>query len=181
MMMHPPCSAIRRYAATAVLVCFAAALAAQTPKWKSYSYPADGFRATFPTAPQLDTKTQPAGTGPIELHSYCALLSAGDLCVAVIVHGAQATGLDPDSLLERVKQGVLAGDKTKKLSETPIALDERKGVALETENDTIHTSTRIYLVGDVIYQTIVTSPVASKYADTARFLDSFRLIPRVPK
>jgi hypothetical protein len=101
--------------------------------------------------------------------------------VAVIVHGAQATGLDPDALLERVKQGVLAGDKTKKLSETPIALDERKGVALETENDTIHTSTRIYLVGDVIYQTIVTSPVAGKYADTARFLDSFRLIPRVPK
>jgi hypothetical protein len=181
MTMHPPCRTLRRYAATAALVCFVAALAAQTPKWKSYSYPADGFRASFPAAPQLDIKSQPAGAGPIELHSYCAHLSAGDLCVAVFAHGAQATGLDPDALLERVKQGVLAGDKTKKLSETPIALDERKGVALETENDTIYTSTRIYLVGDVIYQTIVTSPVAAKYADTAQFLDSFRLIPRVPK
>jgi hypothetical protein len=181
MMMQPSRSALRRYAATAVLVCFAVALFAQTPKWKSYSYPADGFRASFPTAPQLESKSQPAGAGPIELHSYCAQLSTGNLCVAVIVHGAQATGLDPDSLLERVKQGVLAGDKTKKLSETPIALDERKGVALETENETIHTSTRIYLVGDTVYQTLVTSPVAGKYADTARFLDSFRLIPRVPK
>jgi len=180
-MTHPPRSALGRYAATAALACLAAALAAQEPKWKSYSYPEDGFRASFPSAPQLDTKSQPAGAGAIELHTYCVQLSPAYLCVAVFLHGAQATGPDPDIMMGRVKQGVLAGDKTRKLSETPITLDDRKGVALEAENDTIHTSTRIYLVGDIVYQTLVTSPIAGKYADTARFLDSFRLIPRVAK
>jgi hypothetical protein len=180
-MMHPPPSAFRRHAAAVVLVCFAAALTAQTQKWKSYSNAEDGFRASFPSAPQVDTKSQPAGAGPIEFHSYCAQQSYTYLCVAVFVHGTQATGMDPDTLLERIKLGVLAGDKTKKLSETPIALGDHKGVALEVENDVIHTSTRIYLVGDTVYQTLVTSPVASKYAYTTQFLDSFRLISRVQR
>jgi len=175
-----PCRMLRRSAATA-LVCLAAGLAAQAPKWKPYSYPADGFRTSFPSAPQLDSRSQPAATGPIEFHSYCAQVAETSLCVAVFEHGAQATGLGPELLLERIKQGVLAGDKTRKLSETPIELDGHKGVALEVENPLIHTSTRIFLVGDIVYQTLVTNPVAGNYADTVRFLDSFRLIPRAQR
>ncbi len=171
----------RRCAATAALACLAAFLAAQEPKWKSYSYPEIGFRAAFPSAPQLDTRSQPAATGPIEFRSYCAQDSATYLCVAIFEHGPEATGLGPELFLERIKQGVLAGDKTKKILETLIELDGRKGVALEAENSLIHTSTRIYLVGGTVYQTLVTFPVAGQYAETARFLDSFRLIPRAQK
>lgn len=168
----------RCFAITAALICFAAALGAGTPKWKSYSYPVDGFSASFPSAPQEDQKSQFAAAGFIELHSYCTQLSATDLCVIVFDHAAQATGLDPDALLDLIKQGALAGAQTQKLSETPIALDGHKGVVLETESGSVHTSTRIYLVGDTVYQTMVTSPVADKYAGTTRFLDSFRLIRR---
>jgi hypothetical protein len=35
------------------------------------------------------------------------------------------------------------------------------------------------MVGDTLYQTLVVSPLGSNYAETARFLDSFQLIPRV--
>jgi hypothetical protein len=42
----------------------------------------------------------------------------------------------------------------------------------------MHFYARIYLVGDTLYQTLVASPFGSNYADKARFLDSFELIPR---
>jgi hypothetical protein len=172
---------LRQCAATAALVCLAAALAAQTSKWKSVSDPDLGFRASFPSAPQADSKSQAAATGPIEFHSYCAQVKETSLCVAVFVHGPEATGLGPELFLDRIKQGVLAGDKTIKISETPIELDGHKGVALETDNPFIHTSTRIFLVGGLVYQTMVTYPVAGKYAETVRFLDSFHLIQRAQK
>ena len=180
-MNQSPCRMLRRCAATAALACLATAVAAQAPKWKSFSYPEVGFRASFPSAPQADSRSQPAATGPIEFHSYCSQVTETSLCVAVFVHGPEATGLGPEFFVERIKQGVLAGDKTTKISETPIELDGYKGVALEAENPLIHTSTRIFLVGDTVYQSMVTSPVAGNYTDTARFLDSFRLIPRTQK
>jgi hypothetical protein len=36
-------------------------------------------------------------------------------------------------------------------------------------------------VGTTLYQTLVVSPLASPYADTKRFLDSFQLIARTAK
>jgi hypothetical protein len=37
------------------------------------------------------------------------------------------------------------------------------------------------MVGSTLYQTLVVAPLGKPYADTARFLDSFQLIPRTAK
>lgn len=169
----------RRVAAFAAVLSVALTLHAQTEKWKTYRYPADGFRVLFPTEPKIEQNRKEAQSGSILLNSYCVQVSSTYLCVAVIDQGTEATGLSPDSLLSRAKLGVLAAPRTQKLAELEIELDGHKGIELETESDTGHVFTRIYLVDKTLYQTMVTVPPAGRYPGTARFLDSFQLIPRV--
>ena len=52
-------------------------------------------------------------------------------------------------------------------------------VEFEAENDSMHFSARIYLVGSTLYQTLIASPLGTPYVSSTRFLDSFQLIPRV--
>lgn len=160
------------------LLCLAAALNAQSGKWKAYKYPELGFRASFPTEPKVEQNKKEAKSGSILLSSYCAQVADTTLCVAVIDQGSEATGLSPEAILERTKMGVLAAPKTHKINQVDIDLDGHKGVELEAESDTIHTFTRIYLVDKTLYQTIVTLPVGNHYPFTGRFLDSFKLMTR---
>ena len=179
--LRPHPSLPNRFAVCAALLCLAITLNAQTGKWKTYKYPADGFRASFPSEPKLEQSKKEAKSGSILMNSYCAQLSDTYLCVAMIDQGPEATGLRPEVLLERTKLGVLAAPKTRKLNQLEIDLDGHKGVELETENDTVHTFTRIYLVDRVLYQTMVIFPIAGRYPDTSRFLYSFKLIARARK
>ena len=184
--MHALCMRLfqplpRRIALSAILLCLATALNAQTEKWTTYKYPADGFRVTFPSAPKLEPTQKQAKAGTILMNSYCAQISTTNLCVAVIDHGPEATGLIPEILMGRAKLGVLSAPKTRKLNQVAIDLDGHKGIELEAESDTLHTITRIYIVGDVLYQTMVTYPVGNQYPRANRFLDSFKFIERVRK
>jgi hypothetical protein len=72
----------------------------------------------------------------------------------------------------------VSAHRTHKLNESEIDLDGHKGVEIETENDTVHTFTRIFLMDRTLYQAMVTMPLQSRYLHTARFLDSFKLVAR---
>ena len=170
---------LRRLALCAAILSIASALPGQKENWKIYKYPADGFRVSFPADPKIEQNKKEAKSGSILMNSYCAQVSSTFLCVAVIDQGPEATGLSPQTLLTRAKLGVLAPPRTQKLNELDIDLDGHKGIELETASDTEHVFTRIYLVDTTLYQTIVTLPPAGRYPDTSRFLDSFKLIPRV--
>jgi hypothetical protein len=159
-----------------------AASAAQGQKLESFSYPADGFRASFPAEPQLVKTSQPAKSGTIELRSYCSQSGDGHFCVVVIANGVEATGLVPEMIVELIKQGVITSPKTRKLSETPISVDGHTGVSIEAESDTTHFSSKIFAVGETIYQLLVQSPATAdktiKPLDPTRFFNSFKLINR---
>ena len=172
---------VRRFAFCTALLCLATALSAQTDKWKTYKYPADGFHAAFPSEPKLEQTQKEAKLGSILMNSYCAQIAETSLCVAVIDQGPEATGLTPQMLFERTKLGVVAAPKTHKINDSEITLDGHKGAEIETESDALHAFTRIYLVDTTLYQTIVTFPLKRRYADTNRFLDSFKLISRTRK
>ena len=105
-------------------------------------------------------------------------VSSGALFIGVCDYGASAAGSDPDTLLQRAKQRALNNVNGHLLSENKFTLGIYHGLGFESENDTMHFSARIYLVGDTLYQTLVASPFGSNHADKARFLDSFELIPR---
>lgn len=171
----------RHLAVSAALFCLAAALSAQTDQWKSYKYPADGFRASFPSEPKLEKTQKEAKLGSILMNSYCAQIEETSLCVAVIDQGPEATGLTADMLFERTKLAVVAAPKTRKINDSDITLDGHKGTEIETANETLHQFTRVYLVDGTIYQAIVICPLQHRYPDAARFLDSFKLIARARK
>jgi hypothetical protein len=151
-------------------------------KLQSFSYPADGFRASFPAEPQLEKKSQPAKSGSIDLHSYCSQSGDDHYCIVVIENGVEATGLVPEMMVELVKQGVLTSPNTHKVSDSPISVDGHPGVTVEAQSDTTHYSSRIFAVGETIYQLLVESPVPAdktiRPLDPSRFYNSFKLINR---
>jgi hypothetical protein len=159
-------SLIRQVSLSFALLAIAAALGAQTPpapapqalNWKVFSYPALGFRASFPSEPKLEEKKQDAPLGTILFTSYCAQVADTYLCAAVIDQGPEATGLTPEVLLERMKMGLELIPKTNTLNEKKIDLDGHAGVEVETASDTVHITTRIYLVDNTLSRFVPADP-----------------------
>ena len=73
-----------------------AGAAAQAPNWQTYSYPVDGFSASFPAQPEEQKKNVDTDAGPIELRSYVG--TDGDVAVIVGVsdYGNATAGKNPD-------------------------------------------------------------------------------------
>lgn len=169
----------RRVFVGVAVLCFGVAFSAQAQEWKPYSYPMDGFRASFPSEPQLQKSNVPTAAGTFELRAYIVPTSSGALFIGVCDYGGKAAGMDPDTLLQGSKQGALKNVNGHLLSESKVMLGIYHGLEFESENDTMHFSARLYMVGDTLYQVLVASPIGSNVPDTARFLDSFELIPHV--
>jgi hypothetical protein len=167
-----------RFAVFVTVLCFATALGAQAPVWRSYSYPADGFSASFPSAPDVQKRNVSTDAGPFELRSY--VVQDGDVAmfVGVCDYGAQAAGKDPDVLLRGAKDGALKNSSSHLVSEKKITIGIYDGLEFEAETDQAHFTARVYMVGTTLYQTLVVSNLGKPYADTMRFLDSFQLIAR---
>jgi hypothetical protein len=153
--------------------------AAPAPEWKSYSYSANGFSASFPSEPEMQKRDIPTDAGSFQLRSYIAQVGPVALFVGVCDYGAAAEGKDPDEMLQGAKGGALKNSNSNLVSEHKITLGIYHGVAFESESDTSHFSARIYVVGTTLYQTLVVAPKDAPYSDTTRFLDSFQLIARV--
>jgi hypothetical protein len=168
----------RRFALAAALLWIAAAAGAQTPEWKTYTYPADGFSAAYPSSPEVQKKDIPTDAGSFELRSYLVQDGATALFIGVCDYGSKATGKDPDSLLQGAKDGALKNSSSHLVSEKKITFGIYHGLEFEAENDQAHFSARVYLVGATLYQTLVVAPLGKPYADASRLLDSFQLIAR---
>jgi hypothetical protein len=181
--MHAMRRAMKSGLACAGLVGLAAAMsaqaaAAQAPNWQTYSYPADGFSASYPSVPDLQKKEIPTDAGTFEMRSYVGTDGDVAMFVAVCDYGNATAGKNPDDLLQGAKNGALQNTSAHLLSETKTTLGIYHGLTVEAESDQAHFSFRIYMVGSTLYQTLVVVPLGKPYADTARFLDSFQLIAR---
>jgi hypothetical protein len=166
------------FALALALLSLASALAAQTNPWKPFESPTDGFRADFPSAPEVSRNSLPAGGDLYELRSFLVEAGSTALYIGVCDYGVKGAGADPDAVLSSAKQGAVAHMNAHILSEKNIALDAARGVAYEAESSTLHFSVRMYIAGGVLYQVMISSPLNERFADTARFLDSFQLLPR---
>jgi hypothetical protein len=160
------------------LLSLAAAVSAQTPDWKPYSYPADGFQASFPSAPEVQKKEIPTDAGTFQLRSYIGTDGAVAIFVGVCDYGASTNGKDPDVLLQGAKNGALQNSSSHLVSEKKTTFGIYHGLNFEAQSDAAYFTARIYMVGSTLYQTLVVAPLGKPYADTSRFLDSFQLIAR---
>jgi hypothetical protein len=154
-------------------------VAAQPGDWKTYSYPEDGFRVSLPVPPEVEKSSVPTNLGMIQLHNYTATDNDTALYSGESDFGTTGAASDADTLLQGGKNGALTNSKSHLVSEKKIMLGAYHGLEFEGEGDAYHISARIYMVGSILYQTVVISPIGKQYAGSARFLDSFQLIPRV--
>jgi len=168
----------RRVAAFAAVLCFTAVLGAQAPEWKSYSYPADGFSASYPSQPESSKRNVPTDAGNFELRAYLAQDGEAALFVGVCDYGSAVAGKNPDTVLQGAKTGAVGNVNGHLVSEKKITLGTYPGIEFEAENDTMHFSARVYLVGATLYQTLTAAPLGKPYAGVTRSLDSFQLIAR---
>ena len=168
----------RQLAVFAVVLCFASMLGAQAPEWKSYSYPADGFIASYPSEPQMSKRDVPTDAGSFELRAYLVEDGEAALYVGVCDYGSAVSGRNPDTVLQGAKTGAIGNVNAHLTREKKITLGTYPGVEFEADNDTMHFYARIYLVGTTLYQTLTAAPLAKPYANVTRFLDSFQLIAR---
>ena len=171
----------RHLIAFAAVLCFAAALGAQAPEWKSYSYPADGFIASYPSEPQMSKKDVPTDKGSFELRAYLVEDGNAALYVGVCDYGSAIADRSSDTVLNGAQEGAIGNVNGHLISGKQIMLGTYPGREFEAENDTMHFSARIYLVGTTLYQTLTATPLGKPYAGVTRFLDSFQLIARTGK
>jgi hypothetical protein len=169
----------KRMILAVVLLAFAAALGAQAQGWQAYSYPADGFKASFPSEPQFSKRDVPTEKGSFELRAYLAQEGQAALFVGVCDYGSAISDRTPDQVLDGAQQGAIDNVKAHLLRGKKITFGVYPGREFEAENDTMHFYARIYLVGTTLYQTLIASPLGTPYVNSTRFLDSFQLIPRV--
>jgi hypothetical protein len=173
--LKKPCSLSLTLGVT--LLWLTASLGAQTPPWKPFESSTDGFRAVFPSDPEVSRNSVPAGEDTLELRSYVVVTGSTALYIGVCDYGRKGAAADPDAFLASAKHGAVEHINAHILSENKITLNAARGVGFEAENDTLHFSVHIYIAGGMLYQIIVSSPLNEKYADSARFLDSFQLLP----
>jgi hypothetical protein len=164
------------FALAVALLWLASSLAAQTSPWQPFVSAADGFRAEFPSAPEASKSSVPAGGDTYELRSYLVDAGSTSLYIGACDYGAKGAAADPEAMLSSAKQGAVEHMKAHILSENKIALDAARGVEYEAESDTLHFSVRMYLASGVLYQVMVSSPLNDRFADTSRFLASFKLL-----
>jgi hypothetical protein len=159
------------------LLSLTANIAAQTPQWKPFSAAADGFRAEFPTDPVVGKTSVPVGKDTFDLHSYEVEVGSTALYIGVCDYGAKGLAADPDEMVASAKTGAVAHMSAHILSQEKLPPSAGHGVAFEAESDKLHFSVRMYMSGSMLYQAMVASPLNDRYADAARFLDSFQLLP----
>jgi len=167
----------RTVAACAAVLLLAGALAAQT-QWKTYRYASDGFAISMPSEPTPSKQSVPTEAGTFELRAYLATDDDAALYVGVCDYGQVAEGKDPWIILEGAKNGAIKNVNGHLLSFERISLGTYPGMKFDGENDTLHFSARIYMVGTTLYQTLTASPISHPYPASQQFFDSFQIIAR---
>ncbi len=117
-------AALNSQAAAASGAQAATAQSAQPPVWKSYSYSADGFSASFPSAPTFDKKNVPTDAGTFELRSYIVADGEVAMFIGICDYFSKTNGQDPDVLLQGAKNGALQNSNSHLLSETKTTLGD---------------------------------------------------------
>ena len=171
------------YSTTVGALLLASALGAQTPSWKPFSSAAEGFRADFPSEPEVSKNSVPVAGEKYELRSYTVESGSAALSVAVCDYGAKGISAAPEQILTNAEQGSLDHTSAHLVSEKRFVLDTsppvaNRGIEFEAETDQLHFSVHLVLAGGVLYQAMVTTPLHVRSADGVRFLDSFSLLPR---
>jgi hypothetical protein len=158
------------------ICCATAALLLAQGSWRTFTPPAGEFSVSLPGPAVAKKQTAGGPIGSLEVRLYVCEIKGGAYVVSV-TEFPEAEG-SAERRLNNARAGALESVKGKLLHERKIKLDGFPGRELwidAPKAGLIHT--RIYAVKGRLYQTLALGPnsfVETK--DTARFLDSFKVI-----
>jgi hypothetical protein len=109
---------------------------AQTEEWKSFSYPSEGFRASFPSEPTKQTRDVPTAAGSFELRTYLVETSGGAYAffVGVCDYGDAIANRDPQDVLKGAEDGALSSSGSHLVRDKKITLGIYPGLEFEAES-----------------------------------------------
>jgi hypothetical protein len=145
-----------------------------------FTSPEGDFVVTFPGQPKSTDTSVPLPDGSkITVTSYAVEREDGAFIVAVADYPADLVGADPKVVLEGARDGALQNVQATLTTSESISLGAVPGIAFGgtvASNNGVLT-TRIFLDGVRLYQVFAVGDAASSSltADTAAFLDSFKL------
>jgi hypothetical protein len=147
--------------------------------WKSYRFPGEGFKASFPSEPLLSGRTLTCSEGWFEMRMHMAKLHGALFSVNVCEHRTVGVNRSPEAVFEEATRASAFMAMCRQVSKSKVWLGIYPGVAAELENEGWHISDRTYHVGNAVYQMLVVRPINKPCAEGMRFFDSFQLIARL--
>ncbi len=165
------------------LIYFCLPAYSQAGAWHTYSYPKDGFAVDTPSAPHYSESGQNLASATTSMHNYAVETADGYLIVMVSWFGPSMKNLDPDKALQSGRDKIARKSSVKFIEgrEFPIRLGSNHGLAYEysdvIEGYHMHYYVRAYVVGERLYQIIVSLTEGRNYSAVERFHSSFHLIP----
>lgn len=148
----------------------------QTATFTEFVSEEGGFSVSMPGTPTEETNTSSSAAGDIDMHMF-SLRSGGN---AYLVGYSDyppdlLEGIEPDDLLDFARDGAVSGGTL--VSEAPITLNGHPGrdLTVETSEEGMKIYIRMYLVGNRLYQVIVSTRDGDLTEDMSDFLDSFKL------
>lgn len=166
----------------AVLLLPAFAAAQDKLDFETFTFKTQGFSVLLPGTPKEQTNKVPSALGELTLKNFVVETHKGKAAwlISCTDYPAGTVKADnQDAILDAGASGAAQGVKGKLINQTKIMLDKKypgRAIQVDAPNFGLYVS-RIYLVGDRLYQIVVlgpkdvaTSPEATKY------LESFKLV-----
>jgi len=150
---------------------------APAPEVKVFTSADGGYSIAFPSAPSEQTHTEPTALGPLDIH--IASVDGGDKAWLVSWQEQPAKApKDPKVILDGQRDGMVGGmPGSKVLEQKDITLGTNPGrsmvIKLATPDATQFT--RVYVIGNRMYQLAMLGTGAGDPAVANAFLDSFTL------
>jgi hypothetical protein len=150
--------------------------------WSEFSSAEGAFSVLMPGTPTEQTQTQDTELGTIDVHSFTFEQNGVAYLVGYNIFPAAVTeAATPDSMLDGARGGQVEAVKGTLMNEEEITLGAYLGrdleIQIENSDGTSSLRSRIFLVGDRLYQVMVVGPKGqSTSPDTTKFLDSFKLV-----
>ena len=146
-------------------------------RWQAYTSQEGGYSVTLPGKPQEDFRRVPGPSRSVPVRYVAAEAPDGSGTYGVAYVDIPTPVADPRAAMQRM-EALPRALKGRLLSKSDVSVEGHRGREFEVQRQKGITTLRVFIVGQRLYQLIVTSPTEAVGADgRARFMGSFKLLP----
>lgn len=145
--------------------------------WQVFASPEGGFSVWLPRSPKSSVTPSDSEVGKLDNHIFEVSLPSGSFTVGYTDYPPEFIAqVDPEQMLDNVRDGELRGLKATLREDHPITLGDYTGREVLAETESLVLKTRIYLIKNRLYQMIaITRTEAQLAAEGTTFLNSFQV------